>query len=172
MSLAHNINALEKAITDPRVELPEEIFRFLSRITPIVNVDLLVKDERGRCLLAWRADEFAEPGWHVPGGIIRYRETMTDRLMKTAVLEIGCVVKYSPLPFAVHEIFSNNDTRGHFISFIYNCYMESINVPVNHNLRCYDSGYLQWHDKAPKNLIKVHERYRNYINDKDCIYKG
>ncbi len=66
---------LESAIGDPREGLPEDIFRFVTRIAPIVNVDLLMQDEAGRTLLTWRADEHFGAGWHVPGGIIRFEET-------------------------------------------------------------------------------------------------
>jgi hypothetical protein len=48
--------------------LPEELFLFVSRITPLINVDLLIQDDGRRTLLTWRSDRFFGPGWHVPGG--------------------------------------------------------------------------------------------------------
>jgi hypothetical protein len=42
VTLRRCIEALEAAIGDPRRGLPEEIFRFVSRITPLINVDLLI----------------------------------------------------------------------------------------------------------------------------------
>ena len=67
------IKFLENQIKNPSKGLPQEIFFFISRITPMINVDLLIKDEKGRTLLAWRDDEFYK-GWHIPGGIIRFKE--------------------------------------------------------------------------------------------------
>ena len=65
------ISVLDESVDNPEVGLPEELFRFVSRLTVMVNIDLLVKDELNRVLLSWRDTEFSGAGWHVPGGIIR-----------------------------------------------------------------------------------------------------
>ena len=57
----------------------------LVELTPLVNVDLLIKDS-GRTLLTWRDDEFYGPGWHIPGGILGFKERALDRLAKVAEL--------------------------------------------------------------------------------------
>src|SRR3954451_13793393 len=70
---------LDAWVGEPVDGLPEEFFLFLSRYTPIVNVDLLIQEaigeDRRRTLLTWRDDETYGAGWHVPGGIIRYKES-------------------------------------------------------------------------------------------------
>ena len=71
--LSAMIAALEAEIGDPRHGLPEEVFRLVSRLTALINVDLLIQDEGRRTLLTWRDDEFYGAGWHIPGGIIRYK---------------------------------------------------------------------------------------------------
>ena len=48
--------------------LPHDLFVFVSRLTPLVNVDLLIQDPHHGTLLTWRHDETYGPGWHVPGG--------------------------------------------------------------------------------------------------------
>ena len=51
------IHRLECRI-DPRAGgLPDELFLFVSRITPLVNVDLLIQDDRRHTLFTWRSDE-------------------------------------------------------------------------------------------------------------------
>lgn len=62
------IEGIRDYIDDPRNGLPEELFLFATEITPMVNVDLLVRDDEGRILLAWRDDDIYGTGWHVPGG--------------------------------------------------------------------------------------------------------
>lgn len=43
----------------------------------MVNVDLLIKNvSSNETLLTWREDEYYGPGWHVPGGIVRFKETI------------------------------------------------------------------------------------------------
>ena len=43
-----------------------------------------VKDKNEDTLLAWRNDEFTGSGWSVPGGIVRFKETMENRLREVA----------------------------------------------------------------------------------------
>jgi hypothetical protein len=58
---------LDSWALDPRSGLPEELFLFVSRLVPMVNVDLFISDDQGRVLLTWRDDEIFGAGWHVPG---------------------------------------------------------------------------------------------------------
>jgi len=145
--------------------LPEDIFLFSSRLTPIVNIDLLIKDENGRILLSWRDDEYAGSGWHLPGGIVRFKEKVLDRVKKVSEIEIGTVVGFNPVPIAHNEIILEQNTRGHFISFLYDCVLPSEFILNNKVLSSVDPGYLQWHDFCPENLVEVHEMYRSIIND-------
>jgi colanic acid biosynthesis protein WcaH len=157
------IATLDERVSDPHAGLPEDVFRFVSRMTPMVNVDLLIKDERGRILLAWRDDEFNGPGWHVPGGIVRYKERMEDRVREVAANEIGAAVAFDPEPIALNQVFRPHATRGHFISVLYRCRMPGTYEPANEGLRPGDAGFLRWHDAAPEDLIDVHEMYRKHM---------
>lgn len=47
-SLDKLINKIEKKIENPSKGLPEDIFRFISRITPLINVDLLIQNKKKR----------------------------------------------------------------------------------------------------------------------------
>ncbi|MEQ8187129.1 MAG: NUDIX domain-containing protein [Candidatus Eremiobacterota bacterium] len=164
MNIHKAIEILDSHITNPSYGLPEEVFFFISRVTPMINVDLLIKDEKGRTLLAWRNDRFAGEGWHVPGGIVRYRETLEKRIIKVSETEIGASVDFDPVPLAINQIIDKNlTTRGHFISILYKCNISCNYIPQNTGLSNKDQGYLMWHDRCPENLIKVHEIYRNYI---------
>jgi ADP-ribose pyrophosphatase YjhB (NUDIX family) len=163
MSVEEAIEILSGAISDPRVGLPREIFLFVSRTTPMVNVDLLIKDEGGRTLLAWRDDELAGAGWHVPGGIVRFKERLEARVREVSLGEIGRALDFEEVPVAINEVICDHDTRGHFISFLYACSAPSSFVPPNAGLSEGDPGYLLWHDTCPANLVKVHEMYRRYI---------
>ena len=163
MNIHEAIEFLDKQISDPSKGLPEEVFLFISRITPMVNVDLLTKDENGRILLSWRDDQFADTGWHLPGGVVRFKEKFEQRVLKVAETEISTVVEYDPVPIATNQIILSQKTRGHFISLLYKCFLSSKFIPRNTGLTNKDNGYLMWHDSCPENLIKVHEIYRKYI---------
>ena len=158
------IKLLDRQIHTPSLGLPQELFFFISRLTPLVNIDMLIKDKFGRTLLSWRDDQFVGAGWHLPGGIVRFKETLEVRLLKVAKKEIGVAIKFDPIPVAINQIICKSNTRGHFISVLYRCFVPDSYFPVNKGLSSNDPGYLMWHDFCPKNLVNVHKRiYRKYI---------
>lgn len=162
--LAEAIKTLVHAVPDPTAGLPDSVFYYISRTTPLVNVDLLIKDESGRTLLAWRNDPHAGTGWHIPGGIVRFKETIEERIRQVALREIGIAVDYERDAIAINEmIHRDRDLRGHFISLLYNCRLDSSFIPQNGELTPADAGYLQWHERCPENMIVYHDVYRKYI---------
>jgi ADP-ribose pyrophosphatase YjhB (NUDIX family) len=159
------IKNLEKHAGKPGKGLPEELFLFVSRMTPIVNVDLLIKDKKGRTLLSWRDDKIDGKGWHVPGGIVRFREKFGKRIGMVARNEIGTTVKCGKMPVAMHQIILKQKERAHFISFLYKCSVRDGFKPANRGLKPGDAGFLKWHGRCPENILKVHRIYRKLINE-------
>ncbi len=165
LDLEEIIEVLESAVPNPSIGLPEELFLFITRITPIINVDLLIKDEQNQTLLTWRDDGYYPPGWHVPGGIIRYKETISERVKAVAKNELGAEVEFEYAPLAVNEVIhKSRKNRGHFISLLYQCHL--ITEP-DEDLRCKDNppkpNEWMWHSSCPSNIISVHEMYRQFI---------
>lgn len=164
MNIADAIAVLNKHVPNPSAGLPEDIFYYISSVTPMINVDLLIKDENGRILLSWRNDQYAGCGWHLPGGIVRFRETLETRLKKVAETEVGASMGYDPNPIAINEIINHErNIRGHFISLLYKCSLSSAFVPKNKGISKTDAGYLMWHDTCPDDLLKLQEIYRKYL---------
>ncbi len=164
MKLSEAVKALDDAVPNPNLGLPDEIFYYISKTTPLINVDLLIKDELGRTLLTWRDDLFAGKGWHVPGGIIRFKETFEDRIRQVALSEIGTEVEYDLTPLAVNQIICpDKEYRAHFISILYGCKLPSSFVPDNKNLTPSDAGYIRWNQGKPDNLLKYHEIYTQFF---------
>lgn len=165
MELTKIIDILESSIQDPSKGLPEELFLLVSRITPLINVDLLIKNEQNHTLLTWRDDGYYPPGWHVPGGIIRYKETIAERVKAVAKNELGSQVEFDSAPLAVNQVILNTrKTRGHFISLLYQCRL--VTQP-NESLMCKNNSpnpnEWMWHASCPTNIIPVHEMYRKFI---------
>lgn len=145
-------------------DLGKTIFDLVSSLTPIVNVDLLIKNELGQTLLSWRDDINSGIGWHLPGGIIRLKETIEERIIQTSLNEIGYLVKYDLKPIGVNEIIANEkDIRSHFISILYNCFLSKEYIIDNGNKNIQDVGYLKWFDNCPDDLLKWHKIYRKYM---------
>jgi len=165
LNLRQAIDVLESAIKDTSQDLPEELFLFVSRITPLVNVDLLIKNNYNQALLTWRDDAYWAPGWHIPGGIVRHQETFADRIRAVAKNELGTAVEFNPIHIAINEvIIRNRSNRSHFISLLYRCRLTG--QPAE-NLRFKGvspkHGEWMWHDTCPDNILKVHEMYKGFM---------
>jgi colanic acid biosynthesis protein WcaH len=159
------IKGLESLIDDPAKGLPEDVFLFISRITPIVNVDLLIKDRQGHTLLTWRDDGFHPAGWHIPGGIVRYKETLADRIRAVALNELGAKVNFRRGILAINEIMNpGKKSRGHFISLLYACKLTSaLDKKLQYEEGKIKSGQWAWHRECPANLLAVHRIYRKFF---------
>jgi ADP-ribose pyrophosphatase YjhB (NUDIX family) len=161
------IDIVLRAAATPQAGLPDQVFTLVSRLTPLVNVDLLIKDPHLGCLLTWRDDAHYGPGWHVPGGIIRYKEAWEHRIRLVARQELAVRVQFNPMPIAIHQLINpSRDVRGHFISLLFECQLETLPrsdwqakdgaAPLN--------GQWRWHTHAPDNLISQHHIYRPHLN--------
>jgi colanic acid biosynthesis protein WcaH len=145
--------------------LPKEVFRLLTQLTPMLNVELFIREPSRGTLFTWRADEFDGPGWHVPGGIIRFRETAADRVCRTAQNELAAEVAFDPLPFAVREhVLPSQPVRAHFVSLLYRC---TLQTPLDPAREAGDgprtAGQWQWHATCPNDIIEVQRCYAEFV---------
>ena len=161
-ALRHCIETREAVLGDPRHGLSQKPFRFVSRITPLINVDLLIQDDRSQTLLTWRDDEFFGPGWHVSGGIIRYKES-ADRIRVCARAELGADVSFEPVPLLVLEDIGGQNTRDH-ISLLFRCRV--LSPPDEAKRAASDppsSGQWRWHDRCPPDLLEAQRPYARFF---------
>lgn len=164
--LAGAVTAIDQAVPDSRAGLPDDLFYLVSRMTPLINVDLLVGNERGEILLTWRHDRFYGPGWHIPGGIIRFKEHMHDRIQAVARQELQARVVHDPEPMAVTEIMNpSRDIRGHFISLTFRCSLLDP-LPPDTAASSDDGakpGQWRWFSSMPGNMITQHQRFKAFF---------
>lgn len=166
MKIKETIKSLETFIKNPSEGLPEEIFLLVSRIVPMVNVDLLIKNKKNQTLLTWRDDGYWKSGWHIPGGIIRYKETFADRLNAVADIELGAKITFKKKPLAINEfIHPSRNNRGHFISLLFECRLIS---PLDESIKFKKGipkpGEWAWYSKCPDKIISIHnDLYRKYF---------
>lgn len=143
----------------------EELYLAISQLTPSINVDLIVKSDDGKkTLLAWRDDDYYGPGWHVPGGVIRFKEKLLDRVHKVAKKELKRELSRVEGPVGFHEMFNQTrDVRGHFISFVYEV---TLSTPLAEDQIAGETprnGQCQWFDECPENFISNQSALRGYI---------
>ena len=160
------LKKIKEIIHNPQDGLPEELFYFASSITAMVNVDLLIKNKKKQTLLIWRDDKYYGPGWHIPGGIIRFKETFSSRVHKVAESELGMSVNHKSEPITIKELFAKKrNIRGHFITLLYECWPET-DPDIRKKYSGGDPlhGQWSWHNKSPKNIIKQHACYKSFID--------
>jgi ADP-ribose pyrophosphatase YjhB (NUDIX family) len=131
----------------------------------MVNVDLFISDDQGRVLLTWRDDEIFGAGWHVPGGMIRYKETAEDRIRATAREELGAEVAFDGAPIVEQIIEPERRPRGHLVALLYKCRLIS---PLNEAIQFKDGepqrGQWAWHTRWPDNIIAAHKPYGKFFS--------
>jgi len=158
---------LTRAVPDASFGLGEQLFHAISRLTPIINVDLLVqKNLEGKryTLLSWRKDNFYV-GWHFPGGIVRFKEKLTDRILKVTKEELSSVAVHIRGPITINEITNpERDVRGHFISLLYSVGLKHYpDIDVSGSDETLPPGTLRWFESSPHNLLKQHNMYRGFF---------
>lgn len=167
IGLEDAVAVIDRLVPNARSGLPDPVFYLSSRLVPMINVDLLIVNEMNQKLLTWRADRFYGPGWHLPGGIIRFKETMSARIDQVALRELGVRVQPDAQPMAIGELINpDRDIRGHFISFVFKCRLLE---PLRVSQRAAsdeqaDADQWRWFDTAPVNIIKQHIRFADVIN--------
>lgn len=155
---------VEREKINPTEGLPFEVFEWISSMVPIANVDLLILNNKNEILLSWRDDEYFGKGWHLPGGCIRFKETLQERIQKTAESEIGTKVITNYEPIATREVIVGKEQdmpikRAHHIAILYECHLPDGFEISNEGKEEQMAGYLKWFSEIPENILQVHEVY-------------
>lgn len=157
------IKELEKNIPNPKEGLPDDVFYFIGRHTPYINIDLLVRDPLNGVLLTWRDDIYTGRGWHIPGGIIRFRERWEKRVEEVAKNEINITISKCYGPVAVNQIITNDTERSHFISLLFECEVSDYEVVKLREHSTKNNKKMRFFKKPPENLLTYHNIYRRFI---------
>lgn len=69
--------------------LSDETFKSVIQHTPLISIDLIVRNEQGEVLLGKRVNAPAKGYWFVPGGRVRKNETLDDAFVRLVREELG-----------------------------------------------------------------------------------
>ena len=144
------------SIDSARDGLPYHLFSYVSTITPLVNIDILLVDYSNRILLSWRDDGTYGPGWHIPGGVVRFKENLLSRVSKVCSNELSIDSISDIQLIQVNQIMNKHrDFRGHFLSFLFVARCDSTALPSVPP----EQGTCQWFDVIPHPVIPQHARF-------------
>lgn len=72
----------------------QQTFLDIVRLTPLVSIDLLVRNADDHLLMGWRLNEPAAGFWFVPGGRILKNETIPDAFARITQAELGAAFPF------------------------------------------------------------------------------
>ena len=132
---------LSKKVKNPKQGLPQGVFDAISQLVPFPACEIVVFNSKGEMLLTWRQDQWWN-GWHIPGGLMRFKETFQERLNNTAKKELGAGIKSFKFLF-VENYYT--ELRGHSVSCVFLC---KLTRPPKQG---------KFFKTMPKDLIKQHK---------------
>jgi len=144
--------------------LDNNTFSSIIQNTPLISIDLIVKNKQGQILLGKRLNKPAQNFWFVPGGRVFKDEILSDAFTRTVKEELGINLKKDDARFyGVYEHFYddnvfNNDFSTHYIVLAHEIQINDITKTNNQH-----SQY-KWFDKDKLlNDNNVHKYTKDYF---------
>lgn len=90
------------------MSLHDEDFSRIIAATPLVSIDLVLRNPRGEVLLGRRRNRPAQGWWFVPGGRIRKNERTQDAFARIAQAELGIALTPGRLLGVFDHLYEDN----------------------------------------------------------------
>ncbi|WP_307833657.1 GDP-mannose mannosyl hydrolase [Candidatus Symbiopectobacterium sp. 'North America'] len=109
--------------------LDKVFFRIIVANTPLISIDLIVKNDHGRVLLGKRVNKPAQGYWFVPGRRIFKGESFQSAFISVCNEELGIAIDIRNSRFlGVYEHFYENNFSGEDFSTHYIVHGYEINI--------------------------------------------
>lgn len=150
--------------------LPDDDFKKIIQASPLISIDLLVRNEHDEYLFGERLNEPAKNYWFVPGGRILKDETIAQALNRISANELNVHFQLEQAQF--HGVwqhfyqnnFFNDEFTTHYVvlAYIFNVEKKSIHPPRTQHQR------FKWLRKE-KILMDstIHKYSTSYFADND-----
>ena len=100
--------------------LDNNTFETVIDSTPLISIDLVVKNPQGQALLGFRTNRPAQGYWFVPGGRIQKNESMKNAFIRLCQNELGLTCTIVQATFlGPYEHFYDDSVFGEHISTHY-----------------------------------------------------
>jgi colanic acid biosynthesis protein WcaH len=132
--------------------IPEELYRNIISIIPIICVDIIIKCENGKFLLVKRRNQPLMGEWWVVGGRISHGELARDACTRKVFEETGLTVKNCSFIGYYEEVFDRNAFElnpYHTFSLIFEATVDIGDEIVLD----WQSSDWRWFDELPKRFI-------------------
>lgn len=127
-------------------KLPMDVFSVVVESTPLVSIDLVVRNTQGLILLGKRLNRPAQNFWFVPGGRILKGESMACAFSRIVREELGADKQLTDVTFLgpFEHFYDDNVTGRAFTThYVVLGYEISIDLELN-QLPCEQHGNYRW----------------------------
>jgi colanic acid biosynthesis protein WcaH len=146
--------------------LDKELFSKVIESTPLVSIDLVVKNNLGQTLLGQRLNKPAKGFWFVPGGRILKDESLAAAFKRLTLDELGEEFNIAqgsllgPYDHFYDDNVFGDDFSTHYVAI---AYVLLIDHELNHLPVDIQHGTYQWFDIASlSSNEEVHINTQNY----------
>lgn len=115
--------------------LSRDDFAHVVRHTPLISIDLIVRDESERVLVGLRRNRPAQGFWFVPGGRIFKDERIDDAFLRVSQAELGLAIPRSEASqLGVYEhLYDDNaleipDMSTHYLVVAYQLHVDAASL--------------------------------------------
>ncbi|EFB2838367.1 MULTISPECIES: GDP-mannose mannosyl hydrolase [Escherichia] len=143
-----------------------ELFKTIVEHTPLISIDLIIRNDKGEVLLGQRLNRPAKNYWFVPGGRIFKDESFEIAFKRITFEELGYQITLDQANFlGVYEHFYNDNVSGTDFSthYIVHGYETQFN-PQQIRLPTAQHNSYKWFDvEALLHSTIVHQYTKNYF---------
>ena len=149
-------------------KLGPDDFSEVVKNTPLVSIDLIVKNDLNQMLLGLRTNEPAKGFWFVPGGRMLKNETIAEAFERIVNEELGISAAYKDSAFlgVFEHFYKENFAQKQGFGTHYVVLAHEINIADTkfEPLEDQHSQY-QWLDKNTQHIVKnIHPNSKVYFD--------
>ncbi|GIC25049.1 GDP-mannose mannosyl hydrolase [Vibrio cholerae] len=148
--------------------LDKETFKTIVASTPLVSIDLIIRNSCNQVLLGLRTNRPAQGFWFVPGGRIGKDETFEQAFLRLTELELGYPIPLKdasflgPYQHIYSDNFSGTDFSTHYVVLGYQLMLDLDlqTLPVEQH-----QNYQWWDEQKLLDSDLVHRNTKAYFSD-------
>lgn len=150
--------------------LDELTFHTVVKSTPLISIDLIVRDQNGSVLLGQRLNRPAQGYWFVPGGRVLKDERLADAFRRLTEVELGVGFEISDARYlGLYEHFYDDSALDAEVSthYVVNAFELTLTAELVSLPKEQHSGY-QWFNQSEllaSNSVHDHSKWY-FMNEK------
>jgi len=147
--------------------LDDSLFSSIIANTPLISIDLVVRNSSDEVLLGLRTNRPAQGMWFVPGGRIRKDELIQNAFVRLTKEELNVGHSMAEGQFlGVYEHFYSDNTFNHEFSthYVVLGYQLTIDLPLEQLPQAQHACYRWWEPSELLQSNKVHLHSKWYLD--------